>query len=81
MTEDKTHIVKFDVVLTNSGVNKIQLMSIVMDLTGGGLKKSKDLIDQPPGVILQSVSKKDADAAIQRLEAAGAKAEMRRVLK
>lgn len=81
MSEDKTHVVKFDVILTESGSNKIQLMSIVMDLTKGGLKKSKDLIDQPPGVVLQGVSKKDADAAIQRLQAAGAKAEMRKVLR
>ena len=81
MSEDKTHIVKFDVVLVDSGNNKIQMMGIIMDLTGWGLKQSKDLLDKPPGVVLKAVSKKDADKAIQRLEAAGAKAEMRRVLK
>ena len=81
MDEDKTHVVKFDVVLVNAGNNKLQMMGVIMGLTGWGLKQSKDLLDKPPGVVLQAVSHSQAMATVQRLEAAGAKAEMRRVLK
>lgn len=81
MSEDKTHVVKFDVLLVNPGSNKVQMMGIIMDITGWGLKQSKDLLDKPPGVLLQAVSHSKAQEVIQRLEAAGAKAEMQRVLK
>ncbi len=81
MSDDRTHVVKFDLVLTNAGGNKIQMMGIIMDLTGWGLKQSKDLLDKPPGVLLQAVSHSKALEAAQRLEAAGGKTEIRRVLK
>jgi large subunit ribosomal protein L7/L12 len=81
MREDKTHIVKFDVVLVDAGENVFQMMRIIMDITGWGLKQSKDLLDQPPGVVLKAVSHTKALAVVQRLEGAGAKAEVRRTLK
>jgi large subunit ribosomal protein L7/L12 len=80
-TEDKTHVVKFDVLLVKSGENKVQMMGIIMDLTGWGLKQSKDLIDEPPGMVLQGVSHSKAMEAVKRLEAVGADAVVQRVLK
>ena len=81
MDEDKTHIVKFDVHLLNGGDNKIQMMGVIMDLTGWGLKQSKDLLDKPPGVVVQGLSRSQAAEIIQRIEAAGGTAEMQRTLK
>ena len=80
-TEDKTQVVKFDVLLVKSGENKIQMMGIIMDLTGWGLKQSKDLIDEPPGMVLQGVSHSKAMEVVKRLEAVGAEAIVQRVLK
>jgi large subunit ribosomal protein L7/L12 len=81
MNEDKTHVVKFDVLLVKSGSNKVQMMGIIMDVTGWGLKQSKDLIDEPPGFVVRGVSHSRAMEVVQRLEAAGAKADIQRVLK
>jgi large subunit ribosomal protein L7/L12 len=80
-TEDRTHVVKFDVLLVKSGENKIQMMGIIMDMTGWGLKQSKDLIDQPPGMVLQAVSHAKAMEAVKRLQAVGGDAVVQRVLK
>jgi large subunit ribosomal protein L7/L12 len=80
-TEDKTFVVKFDVLLVKAGDNKIQMMGIIMDLTGWGLKQSKDLIDQPPGMVLQGVPHSIAMEAVKRLEAVGAEAIVQKVLK
>jgi len=81
MSEDRTHIVKFDVLLVKSGGNKPEMMKVIMALTGWGLKQSKDLIDQPPGLVLQSVPHSMAMEAVKRLEAVGAEAVVQRVLK
>jgi ribosomal protein L7/L12 len=81
MSEDRTHVLRFDVVLTKSGRNKPETMKVIMALTGWGLKQSKDFIDEPPGVVLQAVTHARAMDAIDRLESVGAQAEMQRVLK
>lgn len=78
---DRTHVVKFDLLLVKTGGNKVQMMGIIMDLTGWGLKQAKDLIDEPPGMILQGVSHAKAMEALKRLEAVGAEAVVQRVLK
>jgi ribosomal protein L7/L12 len=64
--------------LVKSGPDKIKMMQVVMKLTGWGLKQSKDLIDRPPGMVLESVSYDKAAEAIRSLEAIGAEAEMQR---
>jgi large subunit ribosomal protein L7/L12 len=81
MSEDRTYTVKFDVLLVDAGDSRIQMMGIIMDITGWGLKQSKDLIDQPPGVLLESVTHSQGMEIVQRLEAAGAQAELRRAVK
>ena len=81
MGDDKTIVVKFDLLLTKSGTNKIQMMGIIMDLTGWGLKQTKDLIDQPPGMVLQAVTHSKAMEALKRLESVGAEAIVQKVLK
>jgi large subunit ribosomal protein L7/L12 len=81
MGDDKTFVVKFDLLLTKSGANKIQMMGIIMDLTGWGLKQSKDLIDQPPGMVLQGVAHSKAMEALKRLEYVGAEGIVQKVLK
>lgn len=81
MGDDKTFVVKFDLLLVKSGANKIQMMSVIMDLTGWGLKQSKDLIDQPPGMVLQSVPHSKAIEALKRLESVGAEAVVQKALK
>lgn len=72
---------KFEVLLVKSGSNKIEMMKVVMALTGWGLKQSKDLIDNPPGLVIEGVSYEEALQAINTLESAGAEAEMQRIVK
>ncbi len=81
MGDDKTFVVKFDLLLVKSGGNKIQMMGIIMDLTGWGLKQTKDLIDEPPGMVLQAVTHSKAMEALKRLESVGAEAIVQKVLK
>jgi large subunit ribosomal protein L7/L12 len=81
MTDDKTFVVKFDVLLVKAGTNKIQMMGIIMDLTGWGLKETKDLIDEPPVKVLQNVPHSEAMEAVKRLESVGAEAVLQKVLK
>jgi large subunit ribosomal protein L7/L12 len=68
---------KFNVVLIKSGRDKVEMMKVVMALTGWGLKQSKDLIDHPPGIVLKRVSREKADSAKSQLETAGATVEIR----
>lgn len=72
--EEKT---EFDVVLTSFGANKIQVIKIVRELTGLGLKEAKDLVEAAPKAIREGVSKADAEAAKAKLEAEGASAEIK----
>ncbi|MCI1666066.1 MAG: 50S ribosomal protein L7/L12 [Atopobiaceae bacterium] len=67
--EEKTN---FDVVLEGFGENKIAVIKVVRELTQLGLKEAKDLVEGAPKAILEGAKKEDADAAKEKLEAAGA---------
>ncbi len=68
---------EFNVVLTDFGANKIQVIKAVRELTSLGLKEAKDLVEAAPKAIKEGVSKDEANAAKEKLEAAGAKAEIK----
>lgn len=63
---------EFDVVLTDGGAQKIQVIKAVRELTSLGLKEAKDLVDSAPKAVLEKVSKDDATKAKAKLEEAGA---------
>ena len=67
----------FDVVLTDFGANKINVIKAVRELTNLGLKEAKDLVEAAPKPIKESVGKEEALAAKAKLEEAGAKVEMK----
>ena len=64
---------EFDVVLEADGGKKIQVIKVVRELTGLGLKEAKDAVEAAPKAILEGVNKEKADAAKAKLEAEGAK--------
>ena len=68
---------EFDVVLTDVGANKIQVIKAVRELTSLGLKEAKDLVDAAPKPVKEAVSKEEAQAAKAKLEEAGAKADIK----
>jgi len=72
--EEKT---EFTVILTEIGANKINVIKAVRELTNLGLKESKDLVEGAPKPVKEGVNKEDAAAAKAKLEAAGAKAEIK----
>ena len=63
---------EFDVMLTEIGANKIQVIKAVRELTSLGLKEAKDLVDSAPKAVKQGVSREEADAAKAKLEESGA---------
>jgi large subunit ribosomal protein L7/L12 len=63
---------EFDVVLENDGGKKIQVIKVVRELTGLGLKEAKDLVEAAPKPVLEKVNKEAADKAKAKLEAEGA---------
>ncbi len=63
---------EFDVEVTSSGASKINVIKVVREVTGLGLKEAKDLVDAAPKVIKEKVSKADAEAMKKKLEEAGA---------
>jgi large subunit ribosomal protein L7/L12 len=73
-TEEKT---SFDVVLSAAGDKKIQVIKVVRELTGLGLKEAKDLVDGAPKPLKTGVSKEEADSIKAKLEAEGAKVEIK----
>jgi len=68
---------EFTVILTEIGANKINVIKAVRELTSLGLKESKDLVEGAPKPVKEGVNKDDAAAAKAKLEAAGAKAEVK----
>lgn len=68
---------EFDVVLTDAGANKIQVIKAVRELTSLGLKEAKDLVEAAPKAVKEAVSKDEANAAKAKLEEAGAKVEVK----
>lgn len=71
--EEKT---EFDVKLASAGDKKIQVIKVVRELTGLGLKEAKDMVDGAPKVVKEKVSKADAESMKAKLEAEGAKVEI-----
>lgn len=72
--EEKT---EFDVVLTEIGATKIQVIKAVREITGLGLKDAKDLVDAAPKAVKEKASKADAEEMKKKLEDAGAKVELK----
>ena len=72
--EEKT---EFDVILTEAGDKKIQVIKEVRSLTSLGLKEAKDLVDGAPKPVLERASKEDAETAKAALEGAGATVELK----
>jgi large subunit ribosomal protein L7/L12 len=68
---------EFDVILTSAGGSKIGVIKIVREITGLGLKEAKELVDSAPKAIKEKVSKEDAEAVKDKLEGAGASAEIK----
>ena len=68
---------EFDVILTEAGAQKIQVIKVVRELTSLGLKEAKDLVDGAPKPVLEKVSKEDADKAKTKLEESGAQVEVK----
>ena len=68
---------KFDVILVDFGANKINVIKEVRGITGLGLKEAKDLVEDAPKEVKTGVPKKDAEDAKIKLEAAGAKVELK----
>jgi large subunit ribosomal protein L7/L12 len=68
---------EFNVVLTNSGEQKIQVIKVVRAITGLGLKEAKALVDGVPGVVKEGVSKEEAEGIKKQLEESGAKVEIK----
>jgi len=64
---------EFDVILDNGGANKIQVIKVVREATGLGLKEAKDLVDGAPKAVKEKISKDDAEKLKTALEGAGAK--------
>lgn len=68
--EEKT---EFDVELTEIGANKLNVIKVVRELTGLGLKEAKDVVEAAPKVLKEATSKQDAEEVKKKLEEAGAK--------
>jgi large subunit ribosomal protein L7/L12 len=72
--EEKT---EFTVMLTAAGDKKIEVIKEVRAITGLGLKEAKDLVEAAPKAVKEGINKADAEAAKKKLEAAGAKVELK----
>ena len=72
--EEKT---EFDVELKSAGAKKINVIKVVREITGLGLKEAKALVDEAPKMIKEGVSKDDAEAIKAKLEEAGAEVEVK----
>ena len=67
----------FDVILKSGGASKLNVVKIVKELTGLGLKEAKDLVDQAPKPVKEGVSKGEADEIANKLKEAGADVEIK----
>jgi len=72
--EEKT---EFDVILVNPGAQKLNVIKIVRQITGLGLKEAKDLVDSAPKPIKEGVSKEEAEKIKKELEEAGAQVQIK----
>ncbi len=72
--EEKT---AFDVVLKNAGASKLQVVKLVKELTGLGLKEAKEMVDGAPSVLKEGVAKAEAEDLKKKLEEQGAEVELK----
>ncbi len=72
--EEKT---EFDVILANAGASKINVIKVVREATGLGLKEAKEVVDGAPKAVKEKISKADAEALKAKLEEAGATIEIK----
>ena len=72
--EEKT---EFDVILKAAGASKLNVIKVVRELTGLGLKDAKDLVEAAPKTVKEGVSKEEADKVAEQLKAAGAEVEVK----
>jgi large subunit ribosomal protein L7/L12 len=72
--EEKT---EFDVVLKSFGANKVNVIKVVREVTGLGLKEAKDMVEAAPASVKEGIAKADADALKKKLEEAGATVEIK----
>ena len=72
--EEKT---EFDVILANAGASKLNVIKVVREITGLGLKDAKDLVEAAPKALKEGVSKDEAEAVKKQLEEAGAAVELK----
>jgi large subunit ribosomal protein L7/L12 len=72
--EEKT---TFSVVLASIGANKIQVIKVIREITNLGLKEAKDLVEAAPKVIKEGVAKEEAEEIKKKVEASGAKVELK----
>ena len=72
--EEKT---EFDVVLTDHGANKINVIKVVREITGLGLKEAKELVDNPPKPVKEQATKEEAEDIKKKIEEAGGKVELK----
>lgn len=68
---------EFDVILTNPGAGKINVIKVVREITGLGLKEAKEVVDNAPKAIKEKASKEEAEAIKAKLEEAGASVEVK----
>lgn len=68
---------EFDVILTSSGEKKIQVIKVVREITGLGLKEAKALVDEAPNPVQEKISKDDAEAIKAKIEEAGGSVELK----
>ena len=74
VVEEKT---EFDVILTGFGANKIQVIKVIRELTGLGLKEAKDLVEGVPKPVKEAVAKKDAEDMKKKIADAGGTADIK----
>lgn len=72
--EEKT---EFDVILADAGSSKIGVIKVVREITGLGLKEAKEVVDNAPKAVKEGASKEEAEQIKEKLEAAGAKVEVK----
>ena len=72
--EEKT---EFDVVLKDAGASKLNVIKVVREITGLGLKDAKDLVEAAPKTVKEAVAKEEADKIAEQLKAAGAEVEVK----
>ena len=72
--EEKT---EFDVILKNAGASKLNVIKVVRELTGLGLKDAKDLVEAAPKTVKEGVAKDEAEKIAEQLKAAGAEVEVK----